>query len=156
MNSAKDIFESWTKSTDKEEDVEEEDLSIVPSLQWEIAQHNYSLDGPIPVDASNEDKWICRCGQSKSYPYCDGSHTQYNIDNGSNVGPLKVPKENGRIVYVCRCGYSKEKPFCDGTHTKLRLIDRKPDDTSLFTSYLIIGASFLIFSYLSFKESIPH
>ena len=33
---------------------------------------------------------ICRCWQSNKFPYCDGSHNQYNQDNADALGPLIV------------------------------------------------------------------
>ncbi len=39
-----------------------------------------------------------RCGQSKDFPYCDGSHEQYNKDTGKNIEPLEVKKPEGMIT----------------------------------------------------------
>ncbi|CCI44825.1 unnamed protein product [Albugo candida] len=33
---------------------------------------------------------MCRCWKSKTFPYCDGSHTKHNKATGDNVGPLII------------------------------------------------------------------
>jgi len=80
--------------------------------------------GPIEVKLT-ETAYVCVCGQSSKYPYCDGSHNAYNEKHGTKLGPWKAdPKElNKSSVWVCNCGHSKGrksgKPLCDGTHAKL-------------------------------------
>jgi CDGSH-type Zn-finger protein len=70
-------------------------------------------------------KYICACGQSKNFPYCDGSHRAYNAEHGTSVGPTVVSKEStGKdTVWVCACGEAKGRvdgnPMCDGSHRKL-------------------------------------
>ncbi len=39
-------------------------------------------------------KAYCRCWQSKNFPYCDGSHRQYNAEHGDHLGPIVVTATN--------------------------------------------------------------
>lgn len=61
-------------------------------------------------------KWFCSCGQSKKFPFCDGSHKEYNAAHGTNFASIKVeaPEGEARDVWACMCGHSKNRPFCDG------------------------------------------
>jgi len=73
----------------------------------------------------NKAKYICRCGQSKNYPYCDGTHKEVNKATGSDFSPLKVDRAEmgANEVWICGCGHSKGRqrgfPFCDGSHAKV-------------------------------------
>lgn len=43
---------------------------------------------------SNKQVAYCRCWQSSTFPFCDGSHRAYNAKHGDRVGPLVVLPES--------------------------------------------------------------
>ena len=48
----------------------------------------------INLQSLNKNKIaICRCWKSKKFPYCDGSHNQYNEDNNDSLGPAIIKIE---------------------------------------------------------------
>ena len=64
------------------------------------------------VEAGKSYYW-CSCGQSKSQPFCDGSH------KGSSFTPVKYDATESKTVYFCGCKQSANKPLCDGAHKAL-------------------------------------
>lgn len=68
--------------------------------------------------ASGESKYACSCGQSKTWPWCDGSHRAYNEAHGTKYIPIKVANEGAeeKDFWICTCGKAKTRPFCDGSH----------------------------------------
>ncbi len=49
--------------------------------------------GPLQVKA-NEEVWVCRCGLSKNYPFCDGSHKKTQDEK---EGKLYIYDENSKV-----------------------------------------------------------
>lgn len=70
---------------------------------------------PIKVNlVEGQEYYFCRCGRSKSQPYCDGSHS------GTGLKPMSFVAEKNEEAYLCRCKQTSNAPFCDGTHKNLR------------------------------------
>ena len=72
-----------------------------------------AADAPYAVNVEKgKDYYWCACGQSKSQPFCDGSH------KSTNFSPVKYQAGESETVYFCGCKQTASQPLCDGSHAK--------------------------------------
>ncbi|MEE9586471.1 MAG: CDGSH iron-sulfur domain-containing protein [Hyphomicrobiaceae bacterium] len=66
----------------------------------------------VDVEEGKTYKW-CRCGRSKTQPFCDKSH------EGTGIEPVTFVAARTEMVYLCGCKETGNPPYCDGTHNVL-------------------------------------
>ncbi|KAL2740420.1 hypothetical protein V1478_000561 [Vespula squamosa] len=58
----------------------------------------------------------CTCGQSKTQPFCDGTHK--NIFLKIKLRPVRFTVTETKDYWLCNCKQTLNRPFCDGTHKR--------------------------------------
>jgi glutamate synthase domain-containing protein 2/CDGSH-type Zn-finger protein len=66
----------------------------------------------VELEAGKDYYW-CRCGLSKSQPFCDGSHAT------TDITPQKFTAEKTGGAALCQCKATGAGPYCDGSHASL-------------------------------------
>ncbi|MCH9807359.1 MAG: CDGSH iron-sulfur domain-containing protein [Alphaproteobacteria bacterium] len=70
--------------------------------------------GPYQVELEEGKAYFyCRCGRSKTQPFCDGAHKDTGIE------PMRFVADRSGTFNLCGCKETDDEPHCDGSHNIL-------------------------------------
>lgn len=76
-------------------------------------ENDESKSHPLVTELGVGTYYWCRCGKTRTVPYCDSSH------EGTGITPLPFEVEEAQTAAVCSCGLTANPPYCDGSHVSI-------------------------------------